>query len=638
MYAPPGSFIYFFYGLSFILMGLSIAIQPRLDSDFALARPLPFLAGFGLVHGVHEWLEMWYLEREFPFGLQVAATLLTISFVILLEFGRRLVRLSSRAAGRWQRATEWFTHPVWYFPVVLLLVQVAWMLGPHDFAVAVRYLLALPAASFTAIGFLLYYRVEAERLRPMGLKPYFHSATGAFAGYAVAAGLLVPPADFFPANLNHSQRFFEAAEVSVPALRTVFAIIATVSLVQILRIFRTEVHQRVEAALTSANHYLDRLTQMTLQHDQILRIAGSGLVGIDRNGRCVFANPTTLEVLDFSESELVGHCFFDVIQCYDTSGMVKHCPLCDVLENREPTHRSEIQFVRRDGTPVPVEYVAEPVDEPGELDGGIVLSFIDISQRWEAEQRLGETARSLREKTRKLERANAELEQYAYIAAHDLKAPIRAVSMLATVIEEDFRQGDPQSLSRHADLLRDRVTRMDRLIDDLLRYARAGCAGDPPEPVNTRALITDVIHFLALPASFRVQVDTAMPSLITWRTPLSQIFANLIGNAVAHHDRASGHVRVAARPCGEFYEFAVSDDGPGILQEHQQTVLQVFQVLEPGESAKHSGLGLALVKKLVESHDGELFIDSGQGRGTTFRFTWPVVAKCIPAETASRPN
>ncbi|WP_303908617.1 sensor histidine kinase [Thiohalomonas denitrificans] len=636
MDTPPGSFVYFIYGLAFILMGLSIAVQPRLKSDFTLARPLPLLAAFGLLHGVHEWLEMWHLEREFPLAMQGIATLLTVSFFLLLEFGRRLVRLSSPAASRWGRAAEWCTHPGWYVPLGLLLAQLAWNLGPHGFAVAVRYLVALPGALTTAIGLLLYYRSEADRLFPMGLKPYFFSAAGAFAGYAVAAGLLVPPADFFPANSYNSQYFFVTAEVSVPGIRALFAIVATISLGLILRIFHTEIHLRIETALADANHYLERLTQVTLQHDQILRIAGSGLVGIDREGQCVFANPTALEVLGFPESELVGYSFTSVVRCCGVDGPLKRCPLCSVLDTREPTHRSEILFVRRDGTPVPVEYVAEPVDEPGELDGGLVLSFIDISQRWEAEKRLMETTRSLREKTRKLERANAELEQYAHVAAHDLKAPIRAVSMLASVIEQDFRQGNSRSLSKHASLLRDRVSRMDRFIDDLLRYARAGYEGDAPELVDTRGLVNDVIRFLSPPPSFRIEADAAMPSLVTWRTPLSQIFSNLIANAVSHHDRGSGHIRVATRSCGEFYEFEVSDDGPGIPVEHQKTVLQVFQVLEPRDRTKHSGLGLALVKKLVESHEGELFIESGNGRGTTFRFTWPVVAKCLPATGTSR--
>ncbi|WP_303908612.1 sensor histidine kinase [Thiohalomonas denitrificans] len=630
METPAGSLIYFIYGLAFILMGLSIAVQPRLESDFALARPLPFLAAFGMLHGVHEWLEVWHVDEGSPLARQAAAALLAISFLPLQEFGRRLVRLSSSAAGRWQRVAEYCTHPIWYLPVALLLARLAWIFGPHDFSVAIRYLLAFPGALTTAIGLLLYYRSEADRLRPMGLKPYFYSAAAAFAGYAVAAGLLVPPADFFPANRYSSEYFFEAAEAAAVGLRTLFAIVAAISLVLILHMFRAEVRLGVQRALKYANHYLTELTRVTQRHEQILRIAGSGLVGIDRKGRCVFANPTTLEVLGFLEAELIGHPCKEVIRCYDANGRLENCPFCEALSTRKPTHRSEILFLRRDGTPVPVEYVAEPVDEPGQLDGGLVLSFIDISQRWNAEQRLRHTTCSLREKTRKLERANAELEQYAYIAAHDLKAPIRAVSMLATIIEEDFQQSDPQSLSRHADLLRERVTRMDRLIDDLLRYARAGCVNDPPEPVDTRALVNDVIHFLALPASFHIEMDAAMPSLMTWRTPLSQIFANLIGNAVAHHDRKSGHIRIAARRCGEFYEFEVSDDGPGILEEHRETVLQVFQVLDPREGGQHSGLGLALVKKLVESNDGELFIESGMGRGTTFRFTWPATTTSQP--------
>jgi signal transduction histidine kinase len=144
-----------------------------------------------------------------------------------------------------------------------------------------------------------------------------------------------------------------------------------------------------------------------------------------------------------------------------------------------------------------------------------------------------------------------------------------------------------------------------------------------------------VVQFLAPPNGFRFEVGRELPRLITWRVPLEQVFTNLLSNAVAHHHRGEGRIAVRAFRDEDHYLFEVSDDGPGIPHEHHATVVQVFQVLAARDRTEHTGMGLALVKKLVESHDGDLWLDSAPGGGTTVRFSWPLRA-AAPASPAAR--
>jgi signal transduction histidine kinase len=234
-------------------------------------------------------------------------------------------------------------------------------------------------------------------------------------------------------------------------------------------------------------------------------------------------------------------------------------------------------------------------------------------------------------RTAELERRNRELDQFAYVASHDLKAPLRAIDNLATWITEDAGEVLPEPSKRHLRTMHGRVKRMEELLNDLLTYSRADRLDDKIVAVDTEALVKDVIDLLAPPATFMVITEEGMPTISTARTPLEIIFRNLIDNAIKHHHRPNGQVRISARELDGAIEFSVADDGPGIAEQFHERIFHMFQTLQPRDKVEGSGMGLAIVKKIVESQGGIVSLDSAEGRGSIFRFTWLKEPKIIHA-------
>ena len=252
----------------------------------------------------------------------------------------------------------------------------------------------------------------------------------------------------------------------------------------------------------------------------------------------------------------------------------------------------------------------------------------EINERLNAEkelQKLNETLEQrVAERTAETERHVEELEQFAYVTSHDLKAPLRAIANLSVWLEEDLKGKLTEPTREQLELLRDRVQRMNALIEGLLEYSRIGKAAQSMKNVDTGELLAEVIDSLSPPGGFTVEVAADMPTLHTDRLHLYQVFSNLIGNSIKHVKDEQGHVWIKARKQGEYYEFTVSDDGPGIPRIYHDKVFMMFQTLTVNDYGSNTGIGLALVKKIVQEHGGSITLESEEGSGATFRFTWPV--------------
>ena len=224
---------------------------------------------------------------------------------------------------------------------------------------------------------------------------------------------------------------------------------------------------------------------------------------------------------------------------------------------------------------------------------------------------------------RELERSNRELDEFAFVASHDLRSPLQDIRSLAAWIADDLGAEIPEASKRHLALLDERVGRMERLLEDLLDYSRVGRVVDAPCEFRLDEAVTDVVALVAPGPGFDVHFEGEAPVLRTPRVPLDKVLRNLVGNAVKHHDRPSGRVIVTSSPddVGRI-TVRVSDDGPGIPAEFQERVFRMFQTLRPRDQIEGSGMGLAFVKKTVEWFGGSVGIESA-GRGATVRFTWP---------------
>ncbi len=247
----------------------------------------------------------------------------------------------------------------------------------------------------------------------------------------------------------------------------------------------------------------------------------------------------------------------------------------------------------------------------------------DITERIEFEERLKVQEAMLREYARELERSNKELDQFAYVTSHDLKAPLRAISNLTSWIEEDLGENLQREVKEKMELLKNRVKRMENLINAILEYSRVGRIKGTIEKVNLNLMIRDIIEYISPPKIFEIFIQDNMPSFETEKIRLEQVFANLISNAIKHHNKERGKIEITCKDLDNFYEFTVKDDGPGIAPEYHEKIFEIFQTLQARDKFESTGIGLTLVKKIVEAQGGKVYLISEEGKGSSFIFTWP---------------
>jgi PAS domain S-box-containing protein len=336
------------------------------------------------------------------------------------------------------------------------------------------------------------------------------------------------------------------------------------------------------------------------------------------------ANPRYLDLLGSRDvlgkpvarafPELVGQGLFELLD--------------EVYRTGQPYVGTEVPArVQRDADTPPGQawfnFVYQPLRDRADQVYGIMIHAVEVTEMVRARTEVERKAAELTRTSRLLERSNAELDQFAYVASHDLKAPLRGISNLSAWIEEDLEEALGADTARHMQLLRNRVQRMENLIDGVLAYSRAGRGTHASQEVDTGRLVADTVDLLSPGDRVTVEIAPDMPVLETAPVPLEQVFQNLIHNAIRHGGDAGTVVRVGWRDAGDAYEFSVADDGPGIAPEYQNKIWGIFQTLKARDELEGTGIGLSLVKKIVEARGGSVRVESTEGHGATFFFTWP---------------
>jgi signal transduction histidine kinase len=221
-----------------------------------------------------------------------------------------------------------------------------------------------------------------------------------------------------------------------------------------------------------------------------------------------------------------------------------------------------------------------------------------------------------------LEKRNQELDQFAYVASHDLKAPLRGVTTIVKWIEDELAAELSPQLRTYLDQMKGRLSRLEDLINGLLAYARVGRTAQTRETVSVEQLLHEVAD-LVVPPDFQLEIGPGMPTFETERLGLQQVFTNLLSNAVKYHQRGAGHLAVTCRDADRYYEFRVQDDGPGIAPEYHQKIFLLFQTLRDRNTAESTGIGLSIVQKIINEQHGTIRVESAAGQGAGFIFTWP---------------
>lgn len=357
----------------------------------------------------------------------------------------------------------------------------------------------------------------------------------------------------------------------------------------------------------------------------LLDLANDTIIVRDGDDRITYWNQGAERMYGYSKIEALGQITHELLQTQFPE------PFDQLVERfqEEGYWRGELIHRRKDGNYIQVSSRwTLQYDGEGEPLSTLEINS-DITERKQAEEALKKRAQELAklsfqlaQANQTLEKRNQELDQFAYIVSHDLKAPLRAIANLSQWIEEDLSAHLTPETEHNMNLLRGRVYRMEALIDGVLQYSRIGRVKSRIERVNVAEVVAEAIDSLAPPDHFKIKVQPALPTLKSERLPLLQVFSNLIGNSIKHHHGSTGQILVSAKDLGHAYEFQVKDNGPGISPRYHEKIFGIFQTLESRDKVESTGVGLSLVKKIVENQGGTIRIESDLGQGASFYFTW----------------
>lgn len=334
-----------------------------------------------------------------------------------------------------------------------------------------------------------------------------------------------------------------------------------------------------------------------------------GLLIVDDDGTIALANRVVADVLGYTRSTLEGQPLEMLLPGRHRS---EHPALMAGYrrsgEARKMGRGRDLTALHADGTELPVEIGLSRVRWQHRMMTLAVVSDISVRKRLELE----------------LRQANANLQEFTYVASHDLRSPLRGIADLVDWIRGDWGEQAPPDVIRNLGRIAQRIERMERLIDDLLSYARAGRAATEFTRVDIDEVVRGILEIQPPPSGFDVVVRVHVPPFMATRVPLETVLRNLLANAVKHHDRSTGTIEVDAVVADSFCRIGVTDDGPGVPIAARDRVFKLFQTVSASERAG-SGIGLALSRRLVEVNGGRIELQSPvrDGRGARFLFWWP---------------
>jgi PAS domain S-box-containing protein len=349
----------------------------------------------------------------------------------------------------------------------------------------------------------------------------------------------------------------------------------------------------------------------------VVEASPSGMVMTDATGTIALVNAEAERLFGYAREDLLGESIDILLPTAARAGHHVHrAGFVERPEARRMGAGRDLYGVRKDGTSIPVEIGLNPIRTS---EGMMVLSaIIDISERERAMQVLAEQSEDLR-------RSNAELEQFAYVASHDLQEPLRMVVSYTELLAERYTGKLDESADKYIQYSIDGAKRMQQLVRDRLVYSRIGMQGQPRAPVDAEIVVTHVLDGLkmAMRESGAETVCDKLPVVLADEVQLAQVFQNLIGNALKFSGERPPRIRISAQKGDGKYVFGIEDNGIGIDKQYADLVFQMFQRLHARGTYSGSGIGLAIARKIVERHGGRIWFDSALGKGTTFYFTLP---------------
>lgn len=251
-----------------------------------------------------------------------------------------------------------------------------------------------------------------------------------------------------------------------------------------------------------------------------------------------------------------------------------------------------------------------------------------IEEKIKAEAQLLKMQKTLeqkvKERTADLEQTNKELESFAYVTSHDLKAPLRGIATLSDWLYDDYADKLDDEAKETLKLLKQRVTRMNELIEGILQYSKAGKTKETPRKINTQQVVSEVVGLLNPPQNIAIKVADDLPCVFANHTQMLQVFENLISNAIKYMDKEKGEVEIGFKTEQDNGVFYIKDNGQGIPAKHHEKIFEMFQTLASQESVDSTGIGLAVTRKIINNMGGQIWVESEIEKGSTFYFSFPM--------------
>jgi PAS domain S-box-containing protein len=343
--------------------------------------------------------------------------------------------------------------------------------------------------------------------------------------------------------------------------------------------------------------------------DLLLNSTAEAIYGLDPQGICTFCNPATLRLLGYQqESDLLGRNIHELIHHTRSDG--SHCPAdeCRIFQaysRNAPLHLEGEILWRTDGTSFPAEIWSHPIRKGKETIGAVV-TFLDITERRRAEAKMDE--------------ALQELNSFVYTVSHDLRSPLTSILGFSEVLQMRYANNLDETACMALDEIQHQGRRMSAMIEDLLALAKVGNLPLPEAPIDTNEVLQEVLRTISdqIANSDLVVRLKHLPPVRVPRTLLSQIFVNLIGNALCYAGPEGGPIEVGGTQDRSKVRFYVRDHGPGIPPEERQRIFEVFYRGTTGAKASGTGIGLATVIKIAMHYGGRAWVEPTQGGGATF--------------------
>jgi len=400
-----------------------------------------------------------------------------------------------------------------------------------------------------------------------------------------------------------------------------------------LRKARDELEVRVEertAELARANKVLEAeiaerkktekaLRESELKFKTIFENAGGAIfIANNETGKILECNSQAEQLLGCPRAEIIGM-HQSKLHPEGEQEKYKEKFAAHVQKGHVVDFEGEVQY--RNGRRTPV-WIAAQCLKIGDKD--VILGlFIDITERKKAEDVLEKLNTDLELTVRELRRTNKELQEFAYITAHDLKTPLRGIGTLAEWLSTDYADKFDEQGQKHVKLLAEKAKRADKLVDSILQYSSAGQFREEQEQVDLNTVLPEIICEIDPPENIKITLDNELPVLMCKKTHIRQVFHNLLSNAVKHMDKEKGQIKVGCLEENGFWKFSVVDNGPGIDRKYFKKIFKIFQMLSPTDETESTGIGLSIAKKIVKMNAGRIWVESNPGEGSTFFFTLP---------------